>query len=92
MKTTELLRQSIAVAKAKIKSKQCTDAIICSTFYEDRDDTHTVIINPNFIKALRDKSNSGGLPENMVVINMEQVSDPHAISGLIYSLGLVDGE
>ena len=36
---TAELRQAIATAKSKIKSGQCTDVIVCCTFYEDKDDT-----------------------------------------------------
>ena len=56
MKSGTRLRKAIAEAKAKIKSGKVQDAIVCSTLYtEEEKDTHTVIINPNFIKALRDK-------------------------------------
>ena len=85
---TAELRQAIATAKSKIKSGQCTDVIVCCTFYEDKDDTYTVIINPNFIQALTSRK----LPDNMEVITMDMCQTPQAISGLIYSLGLVDGE
>lgn len=90
MKSGTKLRKAIAEAKAKIKAGKVQDAIVCSTLNTDEEDTHTVIINPNFIKALRDKGKEGKLPENMVVINMDEVSDVYAISAIIYSLGLPD--
>ncbi len=89
MKSGTRLRKAIAEAKAKIKAGKVQDAIVCSTLStEEEKDTHTVIINPNFIKALRDKGKEGKLPENMVVINMDEVSDVYAVSAIIYSLGL----
>lgn len=86
------IKKAIAEAKAKIKSGQCNDAIVCVTFNIESDDTITVIINPNFIKALRDKYEGDGLPGGMVIINMDEVQTSQQISGLLYSLGFIDGE
>lgn len=86
------VRKAIAKAKAKIKGGEVNDAIVCITFNVEQDDSIVVIINPNFIKALRKKDNEDGLPGGMVIINMEDVNTSQKISGLIYSLGLVDGE
>lgn len=91
MKSGTRLRFAIAEAKAKIKSGKVQDAIVCSTLYtEGEKDTHTVIINPNFINALRKKGKEGKLPENMVVINMDEVSDNQAVTAIVYSLQLAE--
>lgn len=89
MKSGTRLRIAIAEAKAKIKSGKVQDVIVCSTLSEkEEEDTHTVIINPNFIDALRKKGREGKLPNNMLVINMDEVADVYAISAMIYSLQL----
>lgn len=85
----EDIRKAIAQAKAKIKSGKCSDAIVCITFNVETDDTITIIINPNFIKALRGKDAGEGLPEGMVIINIDEVQTSQQISGKIQSLGQI---